>query len=152
MTGVNMVGSDGASSYNYLLSLCAPLSSTSAMATICLSQNPLTSVCQQQSNAPTNVFDLGSWSAQSKGVWGWIDMGLPVVGVQYVIEGAQQCWAQGGAATEWITTLQFFCGRNQDTQWKVTEPSSCYHNISIRTPLACPGEKSPLTKILLKEM
>jgi hypothetical protein len=153
LTGVNYPGSDGGNAYSYLISVCDPLSSATAQAKLCLSESADTSVCQLDSSSSAGiVHDIGSWTERRPGNWSFIDPSSPPVGIQYSVEGSNQCWSSG-EPTPYFSTLQFMCARVQGKEWKlITEPGSCNFTASISTPMACPEARSPLTQIRLTEL
>lgn len=66
LVGLDIVGSDGSSTYSYLLSLCGSLSSSAASG--CLQISPQSSACQKETQQ-TQSFDVGNWNAASAPTW-----------------------------------------------------------------------------------
>jgi len=140
LMGTDLVGSDGSSLYSYYLSVCGAVSSAAASA--CVKADPTSSVCQVQVQGVSQSFDLGNWHADALPQWSFIDASAPILGVQYQLVGAQQCYAQGDAEL-YVSTVQFQCARAQGDVKVQQYPNSCDFTVVVPTPLACPPIPPP---------
>jgi len=136
--GTDLVGSDGGSQYAYYLSVCGALNSSAA--STCGQVNAEASACQLQVQGGVQTFDLGNWDASAAPQWSYINANVPAVGIQYQLTGATQCWAQGGSAQPFQTTVQFQCASAQGKGFKVQhDATGCNTTFIMSTPLACPA-------------
>jgi len=138
--GTDFLGTDGGTKYSYFLSVCGAMSESAA--SFCVQVDPTISACQYEINGDMQTFDLGNWNPSTGAQWSFIDPNVPSLGVQYNLTGATQCWANGGSAEPYQTTVQFHCARAQSNGFKVQRsPSPCVTTFMMSTPLACPAER-----------
>ena len=140
LSGVDLVGSDGGSLYNYYLSVCGTLSSAPASA--CTQISAQSSACQLQVQGTAQAFDIGNWApyepAPAGPQWAYIDPSNKNGGVMLTMEGAQQCWATG-RPTAYSATIMFTCAATQGPLTVSIGPNSCAQKWILPTPLACRG-------------
>lgn len=131
--GPDFSGSDGTSTYAYLLHVCGALSSSAAAA--CTALNAESSACQLQVQGGTGTYDIGNYNPASPPKWSYVNSGATAEGVQYTMQGSQSCWASGNPQY-YEANVQFVCAPKLGAL-TVTAGQGCTQNYTLPTPLAC---------------